>query len=124
MAKIIADYLRRNPGVIFSISDELGATVFYSAMKFLGINPFSLAMNNSKFIAIVRRFNTKDIALNYDWAVKLYNKAQDLGYKVILDAPHNRYTWHMHLIGSNGKFKDLHVQIAKKAWDYLVKLLG
>ena len=52
-------------------------------MKFLGINPFSLVMDNSKFIAMARVFNPKVIIISYDWAVKLYSKANKLGYRNI-----------------------------------------
>ena len=123
MAKIIATYLKRNPAVVFKITNKLGATGFHSAMKLLGINPFSLAMDSSKFIAIARLFNTKAITIGYDWAVKLYYKAKALGFRISLDSPHSGYTWHIHISGANGKLVNLHIQIAKKAWDYLVKLL-
>ena len=123
MAKIIAPYLKRNPAVVFKITNKLGATGFHSAMRLLGINPFSLAMDSSKFIAIARLFNTKAITIGYDWAVKLYYKAKALGFRISLDSPHSGYTWHIHISGANGKLVNLHIQIAKKAWDYLVKLL-
>ena len=123
MAKIIATYLKSNPVVVFKLTNKLGATSFHSAMKFLGINPFSLVMDNSKFIAMARVFNTKVIIISYDWAVKLYSKANELGYRISLDTPHNGYTWHMHISGANGKLLNLHIQIEKKAWDYIAKLL-
>ena len=87
------------------------------------INPFSLVMDNSKFIAMARVFNTNVIIISYDWAVKLYSKANELGYRISLDTPHNGYTWHMHISGANGKLLNLHIQIEKKAWDYIAKLL-
>ena len=123
LAKIIAIYLKSNPAIVFKITNKLGATSFHSAMKFLGINPFLLSMNSSKFIAIARLFNTKVITISYDWAVQLYKKAKALGFKITLDSPHNGYTWHIHISGNNGKLDDLHIQIVKKAWDYLATLL-
>ena len=36
------------------------------------INPFSLVMDNSKFIAMARVFNTKVIIISYDWAVAFF----------------------------------------------------
>ena len=93
-------------------------------MEFLGINPFTLAMDSSKFVAIARIFNTKVITLPYGWATKLYDLAQKFGYKISLDTPHEGYTWHIHLSGGNGKYKNLHIQIVKAAWDWLKQRIG
>ena len=123
MAKIIATYLKSHISVVFKLTNKLGATAFYSAMKFLGIDPFSLSMDRSIFIGIVRLFNTKAITISYDWAINLYKMAKNLGFKISLDVPHNGYTWHIHISGANGKLRNLHVQIVKAAWDYLSKLL-
>ena len=123
MTKIMASYLKSNPSVIFKLSKKLGHSTFNSALKLLGINPFTLSMDSSKFIAIAKIFNDKAITISYDWAVKLYSKAKNLGFRVTLDKPHNGYSWHMHLSGSNGKLPNLHIQITKKAWDYISKLL-
>ena len=100
--------------VVFKSTNKLGTAAFHSAMKFLGINSFSLIMDNSKFIAMARVFNAKVIIRSYDWAVKLYSKANELGYRISLDTPHNGYTWHMHISGTNGKLLNLHIQIEKK----------
>lgn len=86
MTKILAGYLKSNPSVIFKLISKLGATKFHSVMKFLGINPFTLSMNSSKFIAIARLYNNKAITLSYNWALKLYSKAKSLGFKVSLMA--------------------------------------
>ena len=56
----------------------------------------------------------------YIW---LYEKAKYFGYKVILNRPYGGYTWHIHLSGGNGKLKKLHIQITKKSWDYLRKII-
>ncbi len=58
-------------------------------------------------------FTIKVIIISYDWAVKLYSKANELGYRISLDTPHNGYTWHMHISGANSKLLNLHIQIEK-----------
>ena len=123
ISKLIATYLKNNPATVFKICNRLGASGFKSAMEFLGINPFTLAIDGSKFIAIARLFNTKTVTLAYDWAVKLYDIAKRFGYRITLDSPHNGYGWHIHLNGGNGKFNNLHIQIVKSAWDYLKKII-
>ena len=123
ITKILAKYLKSHPEVIFKIMNKLGVSKFNWAMKALGINPFSVAMNSSKFVAIARLFNSKAVIISYQWAVKLYEKAKYFGFKVSLDRPHGGYTWHIHLSGKNGKLNNLHIQIAKKAWDYLCKII-
>ena len=92
-------------------------------MEFLGINPFTLAMDGSKFIAFARLFNTPLVTLSYNWVVKLYELAKKFGYKIILDVPHKKYSWHIHFSGKNGKINDLHIQIVKEAWDWLKQVL-
>ena len=124
MTKILGNFLRAHPELVFKMTKKLGISGFHSAMKFLGINPFSLAMDSSKFIAIARLFNTTAITICYEWAIKLYNTAINLGYKIILHEPHGDYSWHIHLSGANGKLTDLHIQITKAAWDYLQTILG
>ena len=42
------------------------------------------------------------ITLSYEWAVNLYKKAIQFGYKIALDEPHGGYSWHIHLL-KNGK---------------------
>lgn len=73
---------------------------------------------------MARRLNADGIVLKYKWAIDVYNKAIEYGYKVRLDKPHGGYGWHMHLIGSNGVLGRLHIQIAKSAWDYLFKIIN
>lgn len=123
ITKLVATYLKSNPATVFKICNRLGAKGFKSAMEFLGINPFTLAMDSSKFIAIARLFNDKTVTLAYNWAIKLYDLAQKFGYKIMLDGPHGGYSWHIHLIGGNGKLGELHIQIAKAAWDFLCQLI-
>lgn len=36
--------------------------------------------------------------LSYEWAVNLYKKATQFGYKIALDEPHGGYSWHIHLL--------------------------
>lgn len=120
LTKILSGYLKSNPAMVFKLANRLGKSKFYSALKFLGINPFSLATNSSKFVAIARLLNSKAITLSYEWAIKLYNKAKAFGYSIELDKPHGGYSWHIHI----NRLSNLHIQITKKAWDYLKKLLG
>ena len=40
-----------------------------------------------------------------------------------VDTPHNNWGYHIHLSGGNGKLNNLHIQIAKAAYDYLKKIL-
>ena len=91
MINILSGYLRNNPSVIFQLSKKYGISRFHSIMNFLGINPFALATNRSKFIEIARRYNSKAVTLSYSWAVQLYNKARAFGYKVTFDTPHQGY---------------------------------
>ncbi len=119
MTQILTGYLRSNPSLIFKMSSKWGVSKFNSVVSFLGINPFNLSMNSSKFIGIARLYNSKSVTLGYSWAVSLYNKAKSLGFKVMLDKPHGGYGWHIHLSGSNGKLSNLHIQISKAAWKYL-----
>lgn len=124
IAKLIATYLKCNPGTVFRISSRLGAKGFKTAMEFLGINPFTLAMDASKFIAIARLFNTTSVTLSYNWVVKLYDIVKRFGYRIALDYPHGGYSWHIHLSGGNGRLINLHIQIVKAAWDWLKRILG
>ena len=121
MTQILTGYLKSNPALIFKMSSKWGVSKFNSVMSFLGINPFNLSMNSSKFIGIARLYNSKSVTLGYNWAISLYNKAKSLGFKVTLDKPHGGYGWHIHLSGSNGKLSNLHIQISKTAWNYLSK---
>ena len=123
ITKLIALYLKNNPRMVFKLYDKLGAKALKSAMEFLGINPFTLAMDGSKFIAFARLFNTPLVTLSYNWVVKLYELAKKFGYKIILDVPHKKYSWHIHFSGKNGKINDLHIQIVKEAWDWLKQVL-
>lgn len=93
-------------------------------MEFLGINPFTLVTDGSKFIAIARLFNTNTITLPYNWATKLYDLAKKFGYRISLDVPHRGYSWHIHLNGGHGKFQNLHIQIVEAAWDWLKRRIG
>ena len=124
IANLIAAYLRSNPGTVFKISSKLGAKTFQTAMEFLGINPFTLAMDASKFVAIARLFNTSSITLSYNWATKLYDVARKFGFQISTHTPHGGYSWHIHLSGGNGKLKNLHIQIVKAAWDWLKRYIG
>ena len=124
IANLIAAYLRSNPGTVFKISSKLGAKTFKTAMEFLGINPFTLAMDASKFVAIARLFNTSSITLSYNWATKLYDVARKFGFQISTHTPHGGYSWHIHLSGGNGKLKNLHIQIVKVAWDWLKRHIG
>ena len=95
----------------------------YLKISLLGINPFSLAADPSKFIALSRFFNSPSVTIGLEWAKSLYYKAKALGYKVTLDVPHNGWSWHMHISGSNGKLSNLHIQITKAAYDFLKPII-
>ncbi len=123
ITKILATYLRGNPEWVLKMFDKHGAAKVASIMEFLGINPFSIVMDSSKFVAMARKFNTKTVTIGYDWAVKLYYQARKFGYKISLDIPHGDYSWHIHVNRLSGKLVNLHIQIVKKAWDYLAELL-
>ena len=121
LIKIITKYLINNPSIIFKLYSKLGEKTFYWAVKFLGINPITLATNPSKFIAVAKLLNSKSIVLGYDWAIELYKIAINFGYKIVLHEPHGDYSWHIHLYGANGKFPNLHIQIVKSVWSFLKK---
>lgn len=123
MAKLIAGYLRSNPQLVFQLISKWTSSKFITAMKFLGINPFLLPQNGSKFIGLLHKLVQKGMPLSYDWAIQLYKKAVQLGYTIVLHEPHGGYSWHIHLYGSNGKLSSLHIEIAKAAWDYLKRII-
>lgn len=123
IVKVITGYLKSHPSVVFKLTSKWGSTKFYSYMKFLGINPFTLTKDTSKFIAIARLFNNKSITLSLDWVKTLYSKAKSLGFKIVIDSPHGGYSWHIHISGSNGRLNNLHIQISKNAYEYLKKIL-
>lgn len=123
IAKIVAGYLKSHPAVVFKLTSKWGATKFYSYMKFLGVNPFSIVKDSSKFIALARLFNNKSVTLGLEWIKTLYSKAKTFGFKISIDKPHGGYSWHIHISGSNGKLTNLHVQITKQAYDYLKRIL-
>ncbi|MBE6766104.1 MAG: RHS repeat-associated core domain-containing protein [Ruminococcaceae bacterium] len=123
LIKIAARYLTKNPNNIFKISSKLGFTKFRTAMKFLKLNPFNFVSDAARFIELARKFNNKAIILSHDWAVKLLQVAKNFGYSILLHSPHKGYSWHLHIVGKNGKIARLHIQIAKKTWDYISKLL-
>ncbi|MBQ9544388.1 MAG: RHS repeat-associated core domain-containing protein [Clostridia bacterium] len=124
VTKLIATYLKANPSTVFKLFDKLGAKTFVKSMEFLGINPFTLATDSSKFIALARLLNSKLIILPYSWAIKIYELAKRFGFEISLDSPHNGYTWHIHLFGGHGELNNCHIQIFKDAWDFLMKLIG
>ena len=123
ISKIIVSYLKSNPSITFKLINKWGISKYTSYMKFLGVNPFSLAKDSSKFIAIAKAFNSKSVTIGKEWAKTLYNRAKSLGYRIVLDFPHGGYGWHIHLSGANGKLKNLHIQITKTAYDFLRKKL-
>ena len=123
LAKIISLFLKSNPSVLFKLGYKMKPSLFYSALNFLGINPFTLATDSSKFIAIARIFNNKAFTLDLNWVKTLYDMSKRLGYRITLHTAHNGWSWHIHINGANGKLKNLHIQIAKKSWDFLLKIL-
>jgi hypothetical protein len=114
--------LKSNPAIVFKLTTKLGPKVFSAAMSFLGISPFALSSDSSKFIAIARLFNSPSITIGLDWAKSLYSKAKGFGYKLTLHSGHG-WGYHVHMNGANGKLKNLHIQVSKAAYDYLKKFL-
>lgn len=123
ITKTVASFLKSNPQIVFKIANKLGASVFASAMKLLGINPFSLAVNPSKFVAISRMLSNKTITMGIEWVRNLYDKATQLGYTITLHTAHGGWGYHIHLNGANGKLCNLHIQITKAAYDFLMRIL-
>ena len=121
IAKVVAYYIKGNIGVLFRLISQKGAVWVYNVLAFLGINPFSLSLNSSKFVEIARQFNNKSITLSYNWAIEMYNMATRLGFRITTDSPHGGYSWHVHLLGGNGRLKNLHIQVVKTAWEWLKK---
>ena len=58
------------------------------------------------------------ITLSYEWAVNLYKKAIQFGYKIALDEPHGGYSWHIHLLKNGKRINGIHIQVVKSVWDY------
>lgn len=121
LAKSVASYLKMHPDVVFKMTAKIGSSSFYSIMKFLGINPFTLSMDSGKFIGVARALNSQKITLSYEWAVNLYKKATQFGYKIALDEPHGGYSWHIHLLKNGKRINGIHIQVVKSVWDYLKK---
>ena len=91
--------------------------------KVLGINPFSLVRDSSKFIGFLRRFNSRSIVWGNAWAKSIYYKLLNSGYSIVLDKPHGGYSWHMHIIKpKGGRINGIHIQITKSLWNYLSKI--
>ena len=118
LAKSVALYLKMYPDVVFKMTAKIGSSSFYSIMKFLGINPFTLSMDSGKFIGVARALNSQKITLSYEWAVNLYKKATQFGYKIALDEPHGGYSWHIHLLKNGKRINGIHIQVVKSVWDY------
>ena len=57
LAKSVASYLKIHPDVVFKMTAKIGSSSFYSIMKFLGINPFTLSMDSGKFIGVASALN-------------------------------------------------------------------
>ena len=124
ITKLVASYLKSHPEVIFKLVSRFSVTKYYAAMKFLGINPFTLAQGSSKFIAIARLFNSKSVTIGVAWAEKIRQQATKYGYKIYVDKPHNGWGYHIHFTGGNGKLNNIHIQITKAAYEAIKKLIG
>ena len=123
LTRILANFLRSRPDIVFKLVAAKGGATVYTVLQFLGINPFTLYQNGSTFIGVLEKFNASKVMLTYDWAIKLYYKARQLGYSIELDSPHGGYTWHIHILRNGRRFERLHVQIPKSAWDYLKRII-
>lgn len=74
-------------------------------------------------INIIEVLRRQKITLSYEWAVNLYKKATQFGYKIALDEPHGGYSWHIHLLKNGKRINGIHIQVVKSVWDYLKKII-
>lgn len=125
MTRLVSSYLRANLSVVFRMISKVGPKRAFNYLKWLGINPIAFTTNGSKFISLLKQFNSKAVIFNTSWALTMYNKARQLGYRVVLDKPHGGYSYHAHIVkGSGGRISGLHIQLTKAAYDYLRRLIG
>lgn len=123
ISNVVSGFLIANPEMAFTLANKLGASTFVTAMKFLGIDPFSLTTksNFAGFLGQVFSSNP-GIKIGLDWAKTLINRAQEWGYSVRLDPPHLKpgnpwNVWHLNI----GKY---HVAIDQSIVEAIRKLLG
>lgn len=122
ISKVAAGFLKANPSAVFKLASTMGSSAFVSAMKFLGINPFTLASDSGKFIGMIKDvFNTPVVQIGLDWAKTLIQKATNWGYDIRLDPGHVgtkwEGIWHLNI----GKY---HVAIDPDIVDAVKKILG
>nr|WP_181987086.1 RHS repeat-associated core domain-containing protein [Ruminococcus bromii] len=97
ISKILVSYLKKNPGIMMKLINKFSPVKVSKIMNYLGINPFSIAKNSSKFIAIARQLNDKSVKISLKWAKSLYKVARKFGYTLKLDPVHGGYSRHIHI---------------------------
>lgn len=63
---------------------------------------------------------------SYEWIVELCQKANQLGYRIMLHPEHEEYgyTWHLHILDGTKKLNYIHVQVTKVIYELLQRLFG
>lgn len=121
--KAIVELLKKNPTIILKMSNKIGASKFRYIMKFLGINPFTSATNKGKFIGILKNVLRKDALLASVGLMRYVQRRRNLG---------TAYNFINHMEDMDGtciclserkKISGIHVEITKKTWDYLSKIM-
>ena len=123
----VGKYLSANPGQLFRFIDKVSPRIVYRILSFLGVNPFDLVNDRSRFIGILKRFNDKSVVItSYEWIVELCQKANQLGYRIMLHPEHEEYgyTWHLHILDGTKKLNYIHVQVTKVIYELLQRLFG
>ena len=123
----VGKYLSANPWQLFRLIDKVSPRIVYRILSFLGVNPFDLVNDRSRFIGILKRFNDKSVVItSYEWIVELCQKANQLGYRIMLHPEHKDrgYTWHLHILDGTKKLNDIHVQVTKVIYELLKRLFG
>ena len=84
-------------------------------------------MTGQDLSAFLKRFNDKSVVItSYEWIVELCQKANQLGYRIMLHPEHKDrgYTWHLHILDGTKKLNDIHVQVTKVIYELLKRLFG
>lgn len=67
ITNVTAAFLQANQGLALSLAGKLGAPMFSAAMKFLGINPFTLVSDSGKFYGLLQTaFNNPTVQIGLD----------------------------------------------------------
>ena len=123
ISKILVSFLKKNPGIMMKLINKFSPVKVSKIMNYLGINPFSIAKNSSKFIAIARQLNDKSVKISLKWAKSLYKVARKFGYTLKLDPAHGGYSRHIHIYYKGKKFGGIHISLSNSAYKYFKKIL-